>query len=224
MIVMKVTTEVSESTPKTGWRSWYKLRGVLFAAGVALGVLTILAIRFATYEPVHTHYHANFAVYLNGQRFEFKQPRYYESVAICSSSKGITIPQQRAHMHDNINTVVHVHDGATTWGQFFENLGWYIGPDFIQTDDGTMYRADGSNKLHVMIDGQDYTDLGAITNTIIKDDAKLLVSFGAIDDPTLQQEYKSIPATAQHYDESIDPKSCSGMDTVTTSERLHHLF
>jgi hypothetical protein len=201
---------------KNGW--------LLFAGGLILGVLALLAIRFFTYKPVQVHYHANFAVYLNGQRQEFKGPQYYQEVAICSSTNDITIPQERAHMHDNINSVVHVHDHAVTWGQFFENLGWYIGPNFIETDSGTLYTENDQAKLHILINGQDYTDLTPITNMLIKDKSRLLVSFGDIGDSTLQQEYKTVPSTAAHYDATQDPSSCSGTEKITVKDRLHHLF
>ena len=188
-----------------------------------LGVLVLLAARFATYSPPRVHYHANFAVYINGQREEFKGAQYYQEVAVCTTS-GITLPQQRAHMHDNINSVLHVHDHSVTWGQFFENLGWFVGPDFLQTADGHLYQASGVNKLHILINGQDYTDLTPITNMVIKDQSRLLVSYGDISDAKLQQEYQAIPSTAKHYDESQDPASCAGSEKVTTSDRLHHLF
>lgn len=201
---------------KRGWS--------LFVLGVLLGVVALLLVRFFTYSPVRVHYHANFAVYINGQREQFKAAQYYQEVAVCSSTNDITAPQQRAHMHDNLNSVVHVHDHAVTWGQFFENLGWYVGPDFIQTADGTMYKNDGDLVLHVIINGQDYTGLTPLTNMVIKDQSRVLVSYGNIDDPTLQQEYKSVPSTAKHYDESQDPASCSGSEKITISDRLHHLF
>lgn len=201
---------------KAGW--------ALFTFGLLLGVLIILAIRFATYKPDQIHYHANFAVYINGQRQEFKGPQYYQEVAICSATNGITIPQQRAHMHDNINSVVHVHDHAVTWGQFFENLGWYVGPNFIATDSGTLYTENNNDKLHILINNQDYTDLSPITNMVIKDKSRLLVSFGTISDPVLQQQYQTVPNTAATYDSTQDPASCSGSEKVTTKDRLHHLF
>src|SRR5438309_6592742 len=97
-----------------------KNKWFLFGAGFVLGVLALLVVRFATYNPPQVHYHANFALYINGQREEFKGAQYYQEVAICTTN-GITIPQQRAHMHDGINSVLHVHDHAVTWGQFFEN-------------------------------------------------------------------------------------------------------
>jgi hypothetical protein len=201
-----------------------KTKWFLFGIGLLLGVLIIMAVRFATYQPGHVHYHANFAVYLNGQRQLFKGPQYYQEVAICSSDKGITIPQQRAHMHDNNNGLIHVHDHAVTWGQFFENLGWYVGPNFIQTDTSTNYTANDQAKLHIVINGQDYTNLTPITNTVIKDGDRLLVSFGDISQTTLDKEFKTVPATAHHADVTPDPASCSGAESVTTSERLHHLF
>ena len=127
-------------------------------------------------------------------------------------------------MHDDINDVIHVHDHAVTWGQFFENLGWYVGPDFVENADGTMYKTDGDNKLHLMLNGQDYTDITTITDTVIKDRDRLLVSFGVIDNGTLQQEFKTVASTAKQHDESKDPASCAGSEHITTSQRLHHLF
>ena len=201
-----------------------KSKWFVFGGGLLLGVLILLVIRFFTYNPPQVHYHANFALYINSQREQFKGPQYYQEVAICSSTNGITLPQQRAHMHDNINDVVHVHDHAVTWGQFFENLGWYIGPDFLETADGHMYQNDGNSVLHVLINGQDYTGLTPITNMAIKDQSRLLVSYGNISDSQLQQEYKNVANSAKHYDESQDPASCAGSEKITTSERLHHLF
>jgi hypothetical protein len=203
----------------------FKNKWMMLAAGIVLGALAVGVIRFATYSgPQQTHYHANFAVYLNGKREQFANPAYYEEISACTVS-GTIQPAQRAHMHDNINSVVHVHDDGVTWGQFFENLNWYVGPNFIQTRDGIMYHAAGSQKLHVMLNGDDLTGLGAITNQVIGDDDRLLISFGDISDTSLQKEYKTVPATAHHYDITNDPASCAGqMQKVTVSERLHHLL
>ncbi len=49
--------------------------------GLALGAFVILGIRFVAYQPPHdTHFHANFAVYINGVHEQFKEPKYYEEV------------------------------------------------------------------------------------------------------------------------------------------------
>jgi len=196
----------------------------LFAAGLLLGALIILVVRLATYTPPSTHYHANFALYINGQREEFKGPQYYEEVAACTSHGPIQ-PAQRAHMHDNINSVVHVHDDGVTWQQFFNNLGWTLAPNFIQDAQQKLYVEDDTNKLNVMLNGQNLTDLTNIANQTIRDRDRLLISYGDIDSRALQTEYTSVPNTAKHYDETKDPASCAGqMQQASFSDRLHHLF
>jgi hypothetical protein len=201
-----------------------KNKWFLFAGGLVLGALIILAIRFVTYKPDQVHYHANFAVYINGQREEFKSPTYYQEVAVCSTVNGITQPVQRAHMHDEINSVIHVHDHAVTWGQFFENIGWYLGPNFIENADNKMYIENGSDKLNIVLNGQNITDFGPMDNVVIKDQDRMLISYGDISDSTLATEYKSVPATAHHYDITKDPASCAGTEKVTPADRLKHLF
>jgi hypothetical protein len=195
------------------------------ASGLLLGALVVLGVRFFTYSgPQQAHYHANFALFINGQREEFKDPSYYQEVTACEVS-GTIKPVQRAHMHDSINSLVHVHDQGVTWGQFFENLGWYVGPDFIQTRTGTMYKASGNDALHVLLNGQDYTGLAPITNQTIGDKDRLLLSFGNVNDGDLQADYKSVPTTAHHYDVTPDPQSCAGhMQKVTVGDRFRHLF
>lgn len=203
---------------------FFKTKWFVAAVCLIIGAAVILGIRFLTYKPETVHYHANFAVYINGQQEQFKGQQYYEEVEMCNEDAAIT-PAGRAHMHDNVNNVVHVEDHAVTWGQFFTNLGWYIGPDFIEKPDGTMYKKDGNSMLHLLLNGQDYTGLGGLANTVIKDQDKLLVSFGDINTTTLQQEYKAIPSTAHHYDATQDPASCSGgHGSMTVHDRLAHLF
>lgn len=196
-------------------------RWLLLAGGIVLGVLLTLAVRFATYHHDMVHYHANFAVYINGQREQFKSPQYYQEVKICDLHG--SSPQSRAHMHNSENSVIHVHDAAVTWGQFFENIGWVVGPDFIRTT-STMYQADESHKLNVVLNDQDLTDLTTITNQVVRDKDRLLLSYGSSDQARLEGEYKTVPPTAARYDAGKDPASCGGGEAPTLKERLRHLF
>src|SRR5665213_592537 len=196
-----------------------KSKWFIAIACVLLGAVIILGIRFATYKVDAVHYHANFALYINGQHEEFNGTQYYTEVEMCTASTAM-VPEERAHMHDNVNNVVHVEDHAVTWDQFFANLRWYIGPTFISTPGGVIYAENGNNKLNVIINGQDYTDLGGVSNRVIKDQDKLLVSYGDETQATLMQQYNAIPATAKQYDATKDPASCSGNHTTTMHDRL----
>lgn len=189
--------------------------------GIFLGAVIILGVRFFTYRAETVHYHANFAVYINGQREEFKNPLYYSEVAACGVETEMT-PQERAHMHDNVNNVVHVEDHAVTWGQFFENVGWRMGPDFIQKSDGAMYSKNGKSRLSIILNGKDY--MGSISNKVIEDKDRVLISYGDENQSTLDEQFQTVASTAAKYDVESDPASCSGSRTANMRERLKHLF
>ena len=200
-------------------------RWFIAASGLLLGAVVVLGVRFFAYQPpARVHYHANFALYVNGQREQFEDPRYYSEAEMCSAETE-NEPAERAHMHDNINNVVHVEDSATTWGHFFTNLGWTLGDDLLQAPDGTVYAASGDSTLHLLLNGQDYTGLGSLADRVIKDEDRLLLSFGDQSDSAIQGQYDAIPRTAHQYDTEPDPASCSGgAKGVTLSQRLKHLF
>lgn len=204
-------------------RNAFTSRWAYAVYGLLLGALLILAIRFVTYEPQHdTHFHANFGVYINGEREQFKSPRYYEEVKLCSMHDQIT-PQARVHMHNQENDVVHVHHDGVTWGHFFDNLGWVIGPDFIRTAD-KLYIADDTNKLNIVLNGDNLTNLSTITNQLIGDRDRLLISYGDIDKSTLDNQYKSVSGNAGEYNHKPDPAGCGGNHETTVADRFKNLF
>ncbi len=121
----------------------------------------MLGVRFITYKPDSVHYHANFALYINGQREEFNNVRYYAEIASCILNNEM-VPAERAHMHDNVNDVVHVEDHSATWGQFFTNIGWTMGPTAIMAPGDTIYAENDMSKLHLILNGLDYTGFGGL--------------------------------------------------------------
>ena len=192
-------------------------------AGLLLGALVILGTRFITYSPEKgVHYHANFAMYLNGQREEFKDIFYYIGAESCTGeSEHATNPYARAHMHDMVGDVIHVEDEAVTWGQFFQNIGWIVDSKVIRTPD-QIFLADSQNKLTFMLNGE-ATD--KVINSVIGDKDRLLVDFGSTDNQTLQKEFASIASTAEKYNGMKDGGSCGGASQETSwKDRLKHMF
>lgn len=192
-------------------------------AGVLLGALIILGIRFITYSPEEgVHYHANFAVYINGQREQFKDIFYYIGAESCTGdSEHSTNPYARAHLHDMVGDVVHVEDEAVTWGQFFQNIGWVVDPKVIRKGE-QIFLADAQNKVSFMLNGK-LTD--NVINQVIGDKDKLLVDYGPVDSGTLQNEFESIASTAEKYNGSKDKGSCDGaVEQGSWKDRLKHMF
>ncbi|MBI2588830.1 hypothetical protein HYW35_01275 [Candidatus Saccharibacteria bacterium] len=193
--------------------------------GLVVGALIILGERFITYKPERQpHYHANFAVYINGQKEQFKDIFYYINAenACSATAKHKMTPYERAHMHNSVNDVVHVEDEAVTWGQFFQNIGWVVDPKIMRTPD-QVFLADAQNKITFIINGEQ-TD--KVINSLIGDKDKLLVDFGATDNQTLQKEFQMIASTAGKYDGSKDSGSCGSASQEKNSwnDRLKHMF
>ncbi len=188
--------------------------------GLACGALVILGVRFAAYNPQQIHYHANFAVYINGQRELFKSPFYYEEVSGSCTLGNDVKPSQRAHMHDQVNDVVHVHDHGVTWGDFFSNLNWAVGPDFIRTPDH-IYLADDTHTVTYLVNGHAVED---IATQVIRDQDRLLVDYGNAPAATIQTEMSNVARTAHQYDIGKDPAACLGNAKPTWKDRLKHLF
>jgi hypothetical protein len=189
--------------------------------GIVIGITAILAVRFFTYQPNLTHYHANFAVYINGQREKFVGTKYYEeTAAMACTLEQVDEPAERAHMHDNISDVVHVEDKLVTWGNFLQNLNWGVGDTYLATDT-TIYTVDADHALTFVVNGK---TVDSIANTVINDNDKVLISYGSETNVQTAAQYKTIASTAHSFDIKQDPKGCSGSRPVTNEDRWNNLF
>jgi len=211
-------------------RVWQVLSSRLFlvVAGLLLGALLVMGIRFATYAPVPAvHYHANFAVYINGHKEAFAAPNYYEEEATttCSASEDSTAettPMSRVHMHGNVNNVVHVEDTRVTWGNFFTVLGWNIGDQYVATRDA-VYQDGDQGTVTYLLNGR---TVHSLANTVISDQDTLLVNYGTQTSAQIKQEYGKIKNNALLADRSKDPAACGGSvpDSISISERMKHIL
>lgn len=180
---------------------------LLVAIGFAGGFTWLAGLRFFIAQPEETHYHSNFAVYINGEREEFDLPTYYEEVAACTTAYHDN-PKGRVHMHGQINDVIHVHDQRVTYGNFFQNIGWGIGKNYLSTLDGT-FVADDEHDLTFMLNGE---EIDSVTNRVIGNLDKLLVSYGSASDEELQRQYETVADTAEETNKYQDPGSCGGLN------------
>jgi hypothetical protein len=197
-------------------------RTALFIAGVLVGVFLLGALRFAVQEPEHdVHYHANWAVFLDGERLDLSGRRYMEDVAQCTADPSHQRPEDRVHMHDGNQDVVHVHAGGATWGHLLANLGFGIGDDYLETDEA-LYRDGGGRSLKFVLNG---SRTRSIRNLQIGDEDRLLISFGhETPEEVLEQQFPHVAADAGRYNRLPDPASCAGHHEPTLSQRLVRAF
>lgn len=204
-------------------------RALLMGFGAVVGIVGIGAFRFALLpEPADTagpHYHANFAVFLDGERLDLSAMYYMEDVATCKASPDVVLPRERAHMHEGIHDVVHVHHQAATWGHFFANLGFALGDDFLITDERARYFADDDRSMKFVLDGQ---QVASVFNRVIESGERLVISFGAesVAD-VLERQFPDVPSTAEIFNQyHQDAGGCSMQGPVeeTTGQKVRRAF
>lgn len=173
--------------------------------GFVLGAVSVLGVRYYNSSADHTHYHAAFGIYLEGERQMFTEPGFYEEVNACSTVD--SDPAQRVHMHEPDNDVIHVHDNLATWGDFFENIGFSISDRHIKTN-SRMHLDGPRSPITYLLNGEEVRNPA---NTLIGDEDVLLISYGESTESVLNQQLDSIKAEkaaqANHQD---DPGSCGG--------------
>lgn len=188
-----------------------------FVIGFVAGAALLITMRFITYSPKIVHYHANFALFVNGEREDFDNFTFYEEVASCGSDDGNN-PKTRVHMHENVNDVIHVHDAGSTWGHLFSNLGFFLGNNILQTDGGIYVDgSEGGKRLKFILNGQESR---SIANQTIQSEDVLLINYGDESLEALQQRYEAIQRNAGEYNHKSDPASCKGSEKLSFVERL----
>jgi hypothetical protein len=196
---------------------------LLGLVGLVVGVLGLAAFRFAVAAPEPpTHYHANFAVFVNGARLDLTDQRYMEDVAACPAAAVGVPPRSRVHLHNNDHDVVHVHHEGATWGHLMANLGFVLGDRIMMTDEGELFLADEGGTLKFILNGRPEW---SVHNQEIRPGDRLLVSFGPeTKEEALERQFPAVASNAAEYDELSDPAGCAGPDEPTLRDRIRHAF
>lgn len=193
---------------------------ILILAGFFIGILWFISLRFLLIEDKTVHYHANFNVYVNGQKDPFDNFTQYEEVQACSGETKDN-PRGRGHLHKPNPHVVHVHDNAVTWNAFFANVGYGLTDKALTTTDGVFVGDQNGKKLTFILNGE---EVATVANRIIGNKDALLISYGDENAETLKQRYNEIPKDAAIVNTQYDPASCSGTKEMTALDRLKGAF
>ena len=191
----------------------------LIFASFACGVAWVLGLQFILIDESPTHYHADFAIYIHGQQDLLDNFLFYEEVSACSPSSAVR-PESRVHLHDNIPTVVHVHDLAVTWGHLFANLGYNLGDSSLATPRG-YFVDDTSGSLRFILNGR---EVRHVANQRINDLDVLLVDYSLDSKDTLESRHQAIPRSAVVANQQGDPQACSGDYAESVWQRLRRVL
>lgn len=91
-----------------------------------------LILAFLLLRPIqssHPHYHAGFRVFVNGELQDFSSYQFM-NYSTCQDHTSTLTPAEeqleKAHLHDGVGDVVHVHRQGAIWADLFHNLGYQV--------------------------------------------------------------------------------------------------
>ncbi|MCC7364454.1 MAG: hypothetical protein IT303_08775 [Dehalococcoidia bacterium] len=125
-------------------------------------------------QPIHEH--ADFALVIRGQLFDFGQPQFL------STEERELNPN--VHIHDPRHTVIHVHREGTTWDEFFRSLGFELndvsllgeaGNDSLALPSGEVLKATGGETLKFIVNGVPVDGIAGMNIGALD---RVLISFG----------------------------------------------
>ncbi len=177
--------------------------------GMALGAFGLGTARFLLVPPPEaTHFHANWAIYVDGERIDLSDRRYMEEVSSCYSVDGEVTPQARIHMHEGNHDVVHIHHLGTTWMHPTSTLGIGLGEGYLMLTDGTWIFDGEEGRFTYILNGRALT---SVHNELVASEDRLLISYGSESlDDLVTGTFSEIATTAGEYNTREDPATCSG--------------
>ena len=192
---------------------------LVFVIGVLEGLLLLSAFRFITYSHSNPHYHANFEIWVEGERVDFEGFRFFQSVLSCSADSQ-TDPKEKVHMHNDVDDLAHVHADLVTWNNFFSNIDVSVSDSHIQIEND-VFLEEGNKKISFYLNGE---KLRTLHNVLIDQNDTLLVSLGSETEQQLSQRFESIAKSSIEADENNDPASCGGGHEPSLTDRLKAIY
>ncbi|MBI4836408.1 MAG: hypothetical protein HY817_04065 [Candidatus Abawacabacteria bacterium] len=174
---------------------WPLLIGIILAGGLYLGLAYLDRDPDWMYEAPVTednhkyHVHSDFAVYLDGQKFNFGQEKYMTSTDTCAAGS----QSHSLHMHDLNGNVAHVHAEVQTWADFFQAINFALTDNSFTTDEGKVYQNEGSKKLRFFVNKQ---ELASLKDYQFKDLDQVLITYGNSSVAVIEQQLNSITKQA----------------------------
>ncbi len=202
-------TRMERKAREVAIRNYWKHRGTAIAWGVALigiGLFTgwvsyLFSLKHADAMPTSVEVaieqpipnsevpiHADFNIYLNGKAYDFSRAKY-------QSIEGDGLGES-VHLHDMNGHVMHIHKHGASLRDFFSSLGIELMEKCLTLDAGQKFCNKNEKTLKLFVNGSINTDFERYQ---IKDNDKILISFGEDTNAAIAKQISSIASDACVY-------------------------
>ncbi|HZX19442.1 MAG TPA: hypothetical protein VFF13_00325 [archaeon] len=156
-------------------------------AGVlVLAIVLVLAKPYIFPEEKEFHIHADFAVYLNGEKVDFAKEKYMSSE--------YTRLSYFFHLHDLDGNVMHMHLEGLKLGEFFGSIGMRFFEECFVLDNGQTFCEQTDNKkLRMFVNGKENFEYD---NYVFNDLDRILITYGNESESEIQEQINSVTDNA----------------------------
>lgn len=101
-----------------------KLHSIYLLAAVILSAAVFMVFQNRKQEKIHIH--AGFKVFVDNQIQDFSGLKFMKLTNCGAEENGQDVDEQleKAHLHDKIGNIVHIHRKGVKWGDLFKNLNF----------------------------------------------------------------------------------------------------
>lgn len=151
--------------------------------GAAAALLFVKAKVAAIPEPAF-HEHADFALFLDGVRFDFARPEFMSNKPCVITDASWFVPaalahgndlEDAVHLHDGDGSVIHVHRENVTMHDFFESLNMVFEDGSFTDNEGGVYKDNDLRSFRYFVNGE---EVESIQDYVIRNQDQILITYG----------------------------------------------
>ena len=166
---------------------------IVFIALVLFYFLFFIVFRQPPVREKEFHAHADFAVFIRGQKIDFSQKQFAFKESCGKpgeAKKAIDLStlegmKEAVHLHDSNGNVLHLHSANATLPMFFKSIGFDLTPTCLQTPTA-LYCNTQTETLKVFVNDVQEENFVKYSP---KDLDRILVSFGSESPALVRMQY-----------------------------------
>ncbi|MFB6204289.1 MAG: hypothetical protein ABEJ75_01455 [Candidatus Nanohaloarchaea archaeon] len=160
----------------------YTATALVALIGLVAGAYTLAPENISSGQDIgpvgSAHYHADFAVYINGDKFDFSRRKYQ-------------VVSRRVHVESLSDDVIHAHASGVTFGYFLETLGWEYNTTALSTRDRTYLEKEGKEVRMFVDAGNGWKEIKP-RDYLFSDGERILLVYGDYTREEIRRMQKSV--------------------------------
>jgi hypothetical protein len=143
---------------------------------------------FSAVNPDLSHTHADFAIYVHGEKMDFESAKYMEEEGSERAHEEHGHSHTTMHMHGGVGDVIHRHKPGQSLGDFLDSIGFALDGGCLTTDAQSAVCNDGSDRWRMFVSGHERS---LNPSYVFEDGDRILLTFAPTEEQ-LEDQLRSL--------------------------------